>query len=507
MCSGKNPEAQETPDRQGRLKAALRDFLNFNSARLLLRPFRHGLRRCLRIGGPILLSLLLSLDPFGIQAARWIREGDAFWSDGQILSARQAYQAALAFRPTDPAIWHRVAQAHAAAGDLDEAEAAWRRAMRQGDPWALRGLAEIATQRGDWEKARALWKAWALRMPSDREAFQRWAEAALALGDGEEARNAWETGAFHHPDDLLFRFRLGLLLGAQDPEAARALLIALPSPFRSWADGLPEPCAVNARCPEDARDQTARRWGFALLGARFWGEARLALARWVQTHPEDRVAMAALGYAIGRLKQDGMPWLQRARQGSAIPPEVHYFWGLYLLEHGQYQEARRRFAAAYQLDPNPLYAFERGRAAMLAGDLVAADRWLRQAAEADPENVEFWIALATLYLGHQVWLGKGIEAAQQILQRAPQRVEGYEWLGWAHYLRGEWEEAERLLRQALRMDPKRPSVRYRLGIVLAAKHQRAEARRLLEQTIFLDPLGDFGRRAFQTLNRLQIRER
>ncbi|WP_295478230.1 tetratricopeptide repeat protein [Thermoflexus sp.] len=457
------------------------------------------------ISGLIVLAVLLTLDPLGIPAVRWIREGDALWADGQGLSAQRAYQAALALRPMDPAVWHRVARAHAALGELEEAEAAWRRAMERGDPWTLRGLAAIATQRGEWEQARARWRDWALRSPSDREAFRRWAEAAMALGDEQDARRAWETGVSYHPDDLQIRFRLGLLRGAQDPEVARALLASLPSPWKEWSDLLPAPCAPHGLCGESASDQTLCRWGFALLGAWYWGEARLALARWVERHPEDPVAMAALGYALGRLGLDGTAWLRRASEGPAIPPEVHYFWGLYLLERGRYQEARGRFAAAYQLDPNPLYALERGRAAMLDGDLLTAERWLRQALEADRGNVEIWITLATLYLGHQVWIGKGIEAAQEILQRAPHRVEGYEWMGWAHYLRGEWAEAERLLRQALQMAPDRPSIRYRLGMVLAAKGQREEARRLLEQTILLDPRGGFGRQALRMLTRLQGR--
>jgi len=449
------------------------------------------------------LALLLGLDPSGVAVARWIREGDALWADGQVLSAQQAYEAALAGHPTDPAVWHRVARAHTALGELEAAEAAWRRALALGDPWAPRGLAEVATRRGDGEAARARWRDWALRAPADREAFQRWAEAALLLGDEAEARRAWETGLRHHPSDPVFRFRLGLLLGARDPASARALLASLPSPGKDWADLLPDPCAPDAACGAGEREQTLRRWGLALLGARYWGEARLALARWVQGHPEDRVAMAALGYAVGRLGQDGTPWLERALAGPSIPPEVHYFWGLYLLERGRYAEAQRRFAAAYQLRPDPLYALERGRAAMLAGDLLAAERWFRRALEADPGNVEGWTLLATLYLGRQVWIGKGMEAAQEILRRAPQRAEGYEWMGWAHYLRGEWETAERLLREALRIAPDRPSIRYRLGVVLAAEGQREAARRLLEQTVFLDPQGEFGRQALRRLQRLR----
>ncbi len=481
----------------------LGDRPHFNSIRILLgHLFRPPTQRGLRIAGLIALSVGLATDPSGIPAGRWIREGDMLWADGQGLSAQWAYQAALALRPMDPAVWHRVARAYTALGELEEAETAWRRAMALGDPWAPRGLAEIATQRGEWEAARVRWREWALRTPSDGEAFRRWAEAALALGDELDAQRAWEAGALHHPDDWVIRFRLALLQGARDPEAARILLTSLPAPWKEWAGLLPAPCALNNSCKGSADEQTLRRWGFALLGAQYWGEARLALSRWAQRHPEDRVAMAALGYALGRLGLDGTPWLQRAREGSTISPEVHYFWGLYLLEHGQYQEAQGHFATAYQLDPNPLYAIERGRAAMLAGDLIAAESWLRQALETDRDHVEVWILLATLYLGHQVWIEKGIEAAQEILRQAPQRVEGYEWMGWAHYLRGEWAEAERLLRQALRMDPNRPSVRYRLGVVLAAEGRREEARRLLEQTLLLDPRGGFGWQALRRLRRL-----
>jgi len=450
------------------------------------------MRRVGAMGLLLLSGLLLALDPSGIPAARWLREGDALWAEGRVLSARKAYRRALALRPADPALWHRIAQLHMALGELEEAEAAWARAATQGDPWAARGRAELATRRGDWDEARRRWKDWARRHPEDQEAYARWAEAALALGDEAEARAAWETGLAHHPEGPLFRFRLGLLRGAEDPRAAQVLLKDLPSPLRSWAEMLPDP----------AQPSTLRRWGLALVGGRYWGEARGALARWLEQDPRDPVAMAAMGYVLGRLGQEGESWLQRALAGAEAPPEAHYFAGLYLLERGRYAEAQERFAAAYQQDPHPLYALERGRAAMLAGDLLTAERWLRQAAADAPGNVEVWNALATLYLGHQIGLGKGIEAALELLRRDPRRVEGYEWLGWARYLQGNFAEAERLLQQAVGMDPERASAHYRLGVVMAAEGRWAEARRLLERTVLLDPTGDFGGRAIRMLHRI-----
>jgi Flp pilus assembly protein TadD len=81
-------------------------------------------------------------------------------------------------------------------------------------------------------------------------------------------------------------------------------------------------------------------------------------------------------------------------------------------------------------------------------------------------------------------------------------VEGYEWLGWARYLQGDFVEAERLLQQATGMAPGRASAHYRLGVVMAAKGRWTEARRLLERTVLLDPTGDFGSRAIRMLHRI-----
>ena len=457
--------------------------------------------RWVRMAGLLILGLaILPPDPEGAMVASWIRAGDRLWAEGRGLSARRFYEMALARRPEDPRVLHRVARLRGALGEGEEAEALWRAAMRQGDPTALRGLAEVATQRRDWPTAWARWQAWAARAPEDREAFARWAEAALASGAADAARAAWEVWLERHPEDAAARFRLGLLLGALDPEAARRHLTGLPPPADAWAARLPPFCALEARCPQAEEAEALRRWAFTLVGARYWGEARLALDRWLAVHPEDPVAMAAMGYTLGRLGADGTPWLQRAAARSTIPPEVHYFWGLYLLEHGHYREAMGRFAAAWHLRPDPLFALERGRAAMLAGDLLTAERWLREAVRADPDNVEGWNMLAALYLGHQVREGEGSAAAREILQRAPERAEGYEWLGWAHYLREDFAGAERLLRQALAQDAVRPSAHYRLGIVLAAQGRAAEARRWLEQTVLLDPQGEFGRRAQRWLS-------
>jgi tetratricopeptide (TPR) repeat protein len=450
------------------------------------------MRRVGTVGLLLLGGLLLALDPFSIPAARWLREGDALWAEGRVLSARKAYQKALPLRPADPALWHRLARLHMVLGELEEAEAAWARAAKRGDPWAARGQAELATRRGDREEAQRRWEDWARRYPEDLEAYARWAEAALALGDEVGARAAWEAGLARRPDDPMFRFRLGLLQGATDPKGAWVLLNGLPSPLSGWADLLPDP----------AQPSTLRRWGLALVGGRYWGEARVALARWLEQDPGDPIARSAMGYVLGRLGQEGEPWLQQALSGAEAPPEAHYFAGLYLLERGRYAEAQERFAAAYQRDPHPVYAMEQGRAAMLAGDLLTAERWLRQAATDAPGNVEVWNALATLYLGHQIGLGKGIEAALEILQRDPQRVEGYEWLGWARYLQGDFVEAERLLQQATGMAPGRASAHYRLGVVMAAKGRWTEARRLLERTVLLDPTGDFGSRAIRMLHRI-----
>jgi tetratricopeptide (TPR) repeat protein len=196
-----------------------------------------------------------------------------------------------------------------------------------------------------------------------------------------------------------------------------------------------------------------------------------------------------MGYVLGRLGQEGEWWLQRALAGAEAPPEAHYFAGLYLLERGRYAEAQERFAAAYQQDPHPLYALERGRVAMLAGDLLTAERWLRQAAADAPGNIEVWNALAALYLGHQIGLGKGIEAALELLRRDPQRVEGYEWLGWARYLQGNFTERSGCCSRPWGWIRSAPRPITRLGVVMAAEGRWAEARRLLERTVLLDPTG------------------
>ena len=85
---------------------------------------------------------------------------------------------------------------------------------------------------------------------------------------------------------------------------------------------------------------------------------------------------------------------------------------------------------------------------------------------------------------------------------SPSSAPAADLLGHAYYLLGNWPLAERLLGEALRLDPFRATTHYHLGLLRAAQGQTERAVLSLQQATQLDDQGSIGELAQRTLETL-----
>ena len=136
--------------------------------------------------------------------------GRARWTNGDAAGALEDYRRALALDPELHRVWLGLGVAAFAAGDLDEAEAAFTRAAQAPDPEtaakAVFDLGHLAYRRGHYAQAAAHFQRSAERLPEGRFGL---AMTQLLMGDYAHGWRNWRArpsrsrpGPWHDPDPL-----------------------------------------------------------------------------------------------------------------------------------------------------------------------------------------------------------------------------------------------------------------------------------------------------------------
>jgi Tfp pilus assembly protein PilF len=167
--------------------------------------------------------------------------------------------------------------------------------------------------------------------------------------------------------------------------------------------------------------------------------------------------------------------------------------GVMLFEHGQWPAARERFQAALRLAPGSAEVLsDLAGSEEKLGDVRAAEEHYREAAQLKPDSAEH------LYnLGHFLNDRQSYDEAYRVLFQAvakdPQRADAYGELAEAARCQGMLGKARTILGVALRLDPELPALHRRLGeLELSAGNPRA-ALPHLDEARRRYPLGDLGR--------------
>ncbi len=283
-------------------------------------------------------------------------------------AALDALQVAAAQEPDFGLTHARLGLLHLERGELDQAEASYRRCaeLSPGPSLAWVGLGRVALARGEDEQAREFLETAVQKSPSDFLAYRVLAQALGRLGRVAEAEAAQRRSEMlpHYSGWLTFDLRL---------QHAHAL-------------------ANTQRYLENEirRASAARDWPAV---------ARLAQAL-LQRRPDDHAMLANLAgayRALGRL-DDARAAIDR---GLTVKPDAA---PLYVVraEIGFMQQdlatASADLERALHLDPGEARAYElRGRIAALRGDLAAAAADLERVVALQPQALTARVVLAEVY--------------------------------------------------------------------------------------------------------------
>lgn len=334
----------------------------------------------------------------------------------------------------------------------------------------------------------------------DPSSLRSLAELAIAHGDWETARSVLEARVEAHPDDPEAQFDLGLLLAAEDPEAAPPYLHAAIA--SAGGDLSAEAILAELLTSRGAgRADLQARIGLALARQGRWRLAERSLQLAVEARPDFASAHAYLGLAQDQLGVDGGPELQVALRLSPLSPTVHAFLGRHWQAAGNLAAARMEFERVAMLDDrDPAVMAQLGEVYAAMGDLEAAEVAFRAAVERAPLDASFWLLLAQHSLQREVEIDTlGIPAARQAVHLDPGLAAGWDALGYGHALVGDVDLADRLLRVALAIDPRRASTHYHLGIVFQTQGDSDTAALEWRSALDLDPGGPYGALARRAL--------
>ncbi|MDE0887556.1 MAG: tetratricopeptide repeat protein [Myxococcota bacterium] len=398
--------------------------------------------------------------------------GTILLAQGKPAEALQKLDAGLRLYPNNAGARYLAGQAALAIGDNKRAQAEFREALRVSDSEtdASERLAELYFRQGEYLTARQF------------------------------ANRQIKNRPYGTPAAYIISARSSVLL--EEPEKAEGVLESL----RTAAPG--DPTAYLEFASLRRRGEGPQ----AAIDILMEGEFDL-------TQPQNESVLRALALdriAIG----DGAKALQLAEAASLENPEhpgFHDLKGQILAELGRPEAAKKAADAALALDSSyaPSLA-TRGNLALRSGDLSGASEFFDRASSADPSNPHYvYLAGQTRFLQSDVagaqklyrkaldidpvhlganndlaWTlaseGQDLEAALEYAQRAARadrNADTLDTLGFVHLSRGEALEAINLLNLALELRPESASIRYRLGVALAASGDDEAARAMLREAL------------------------
>jgi tetratricopeptide (TPR) repeat protein len=437
--------------------------------------------------------------------------GEAFRLQGRHAEAIDTFERLLATDPENPWVRARRAASLAALGRHDEAQSDAARAVAaagRDDVLVLLFAASAALASGDGPRALA-YSEDALRAdPRHPGSYLLRAKAELAAGSTESALQFIQAGQTLAPHDLdLIRLKadverrlgedtaaLGTLRALCDsagsmPEDHGALAQVL-NKLGNRGDAMAVVSTALERWPESADLLVLQ--GTLLLEDRQPEDSVRVLtdaASLYPDHPDVLLGLARGEYEQGRLTQAS----EAAAAAASARPEWAEAWAMTArIEASQdpatsYESARRTL----DLDPNqPDALLILARQHVLDGDAAAAERIVRQARSTGATDPEF-----TLIRAQALQLRERDAKALRLLIDVPEQVEDdprllASWLrtrGQLHRTLRHWTEAEKDLRRVLALQADDPEVLFLLADVARLSGDVEEAARLGRRTLALDP--------------------
>lgn len=181
------------------------------------------------------------------------------------------------------------------------------------------------------------------------------------------------------------------------------------------------------------------------------------LSRSVERGPSKRVPTLLSEGDTRMADGDHAEAAARYEEALALEPRnavAHNKLGLALQMQGRFGHAEKQFRRAIELKPSYAEAYFRlGTVLRWKGNFSASETALRRTVKLDPRNADALVGLGQTLAGLGSWnqTKSCIEKARRLKPRSATVLCS---LGWVASIEGRFEEAERLLREAVDVDPK-----------------------------------------------------
>lgn len=309
-------------------------------------------------------------------------------------------------------LWELCGRFAQAGGDRDRALACYQQAEKrdQLSPEGQYQLGRLYQAAGQPGRAEDVWTP----MQTFPEAMRSLAELQVQQGEYRAAVERWDDYLAALPGDPPHQVRaeIGLLQAAVEPWRAGPTLEDA-ARFSGQAERVYQALAAV----ED--QEQAYQWvvsGQALGSVGRWGLAEFALCQAVEARPDyveawvywgEAVQQAAVSAPEGgdrdqaEAREKAQEALKEALKLDPDSPLAHMFYGLFLQRQDRHLEAVEHFQAAQTSWPDrPEVYIEQGFSLAKLGDLEGAEEKYLQAVEVNPDRSKSYLAAARFYLNY-----------------------------------------------------------------------------------------------------------
>jgi tetratricopeptide (TPR) repeat protein len=389
------------------------------------------------------------------------------------------YRSAARRLPWRAELYELAGHAYYHAGQYSQAEEVYRMAFQRQalspEGWVAWGdVLYLNKQAG---QATEIWEQGLGQAQVSEQLYSRLSQVYQEDKDFSKAALYLQNYVDLHPQDASARYRLGLLLTLTDPDAALSELIAA-SELDPELDATVETLrsALNLAALEDSPSARLVMTGRGLGLVQEWDLAHAAFESAVQADEANGEAWAWLGEANYQSGQEGRVELDRALELDSESATVHGLRGLYFERTGNFRNALIEFQAAARLDEkNPAWQVSIGESYSKLGDLIRALGAYQAATALAPADANYWRLLALFCAQNNVNIDTvGIPAAQEAVV-LEESAASLDLLGWLLLLDRRYNESERILNQALGLEPQNASVHLHLGMLYMQMEDRGAA--------------------------------
>lgn len=397
------------------------------------------------------------------------------------LDAAMHYQAAALRLPWRADLYELAGHHYYYAEEYSEADASYQKAFNgkalSPDGWVAWG--DVNFLNGDPARAAEIWQM-GLDQPNVSEnLYSRLANIYQENRDYSKAAQFLQLYVNDHPEDAPAHYRLGLLLTLSDPNAALTELISasqLDPQFDPAVQTLRTALNLSSVSQMPAEQKVIIGRGLGLVNE--WELAHVIFEDAAAIDENNAEAWAWLGEADQQAGGDeALTHLDRALSLDSRSSIVRGLRGLYFQRVGNHREALTEFQAAANLDPeNPVWYISIGEEFSKLGDLIRALEAYQYTTVLEPDNAEYWRLLAGFCAQNNVNVRDiGIPAAQTAVKLTPQDPLALDVLGWLLVQDGRYFEAQRMLMDALSIDPQLALAHFHLALTYLQTDDRASA--------------------------------